>query len=127
MLHLPTLTTARVLDVFTEEVAARGGLITDTFHDGQRLFTRSVLPHVDEVRPSDRFQGGVALKATRDGVWLYPYLFRQICRTKPEPVSGDQSEALIGGSSDLDRDGGHALQRHERFLFTFWKGSDCST
>lgn len=74
------LTTARVLTVFAEEVAARGGRITDTFHDGQRLFTRSVLPDVEEVRSGDRVQGGVALKATAEGVWLYPYLFRLVCR-----------------------------------------------
>jgi hypothetical protein len=75
-----SLTTAHILTVFTEEVAARGGRITDAFHDGQRLFTRSVLPNVDDVRPGDRVQGGVALKATAEGVWLYPYLFRLVCR-----------------------------------------------
>jgi hypothetical protein len=80
MLPASTLTTARVLDVFTEEVAVRGGRITDTFHDGQRLFTRSVLADVEEVRRGDRVQGGVALKATEHAVWLYPYLFRQVCR-----------------------------------------------
>jgi hypothetical protein len=81
MLPSSTLTTARVLDVFAEEVAARGGRITDTFHDGKRLFTRSILAHVEEVRPGDRVRGGVALKATGDGVWLYPYLFRKVCRS----------------------------------------------
>jgi hypothetical protein len=72
--------TTQVLDVFTEVVAARGGQVTDTFHDGRRLFTRSILPHVEEVRPGDRMQGGVALKACDEGVWLYPYLFRLVCR-----------------------------------------------
>jgi len=80
MLFSSSLTTAQVLAVFAEEVAARCGSITDTFNDGRRLFTRSVLPHVEEVRPGDRFQGGVALKATAEEVWLYPYLFRLVCR-----------------------------------------------
>ena len=75
-----TLTTARVLDVFTEEIAARGGRVTDTFHEGGRLFTRSVLAPVEEVRPGDGLQGGVALKATTEGLCLYPYVFRQVCR-----------------------------------------------
>jgi hypothetical protein len=75
-----TLTTAQVLDVFTAEVAAYDGRVTDTFHDGRRLFTRSILPRVEEVRSGDRVQGGVALKATGDGVCLYPYVFRQVCR-----------------------------------------------
>jgi hypothetical protein len=74
------LSSAEVLSVFTEEITARGGRVTDTFHDGRRLFTRSVLPYVEEVRSSDRVQGGVALKATEEGVWLHPYLFRLVCR-----------------------------------------------
>jgi hypothetical protein len=74
------LTTAQILTAFGEEVTARDGRVTDTFHDGQRLFTRSVLPHVEHVRPGDRVQGGVALKAIDERVWLYPYLFRLVCR-----------------------------------------------
>jgi hypothetical protein len=66
--------------VFTEEVAARGGNVIDTFDDGRRLFLRSVLPLVEEVRPKDKVQGGVALKATEREVWLHPYVFRQVCR-----------------------------------------------
>ena len=34
------LTTADILAVFTDEIAAHGGTVTDTFHDGPRLFTR---------------------------------------------------------------------------------------
>ena len=80
MLFSSNLTTAQILAVFAEEVAARGGCITDTFRDDRRLFTRSILPHVEEVRHGDHVQGGVALKATPAGVWLYPYLFRLVCR-----------------------------------------------
>jgi hypothetical protein len=61
-------------------MGAHGGQVTDTFHDGQRLFTRAVLPAVEEVQRGDKVQGGVALKAMDEGVWLYPYLFRLICK-----------------------------------------------
>jgi len=67
MLSSSNLTTAQVLAVFAEEVAARGGHVTDTFDDGQRLLTRSVLPRIEEVRAGDQVQGGVALKASAEG------------------------------------------------------------
>ena len=79
MLFKEGLTTARVLAVFAEEVRARRGEVTQTFDDGKRLFSRAVLPHVSEVGPGDQVRGGVAIKATGDGVWLYPYTFRRIC------------------------------------------------
>ena len=79
MLFKEGLTTARVLAVFAEEVKARRGEVTRTFDDGKRLFSRAVLPHVAEVGPGDQIRGGVAIKATGDGVWLYHYTFRRIC------------------------------------------------
>jgi hypothetical protein len=74
------LTTADMLAVFTDEIAAHGGEVRDTCHDGTRLFTRSVLLRDREVGPQDRVQGGVALKATGREAWLHPYLFRLVCR-----------------------------------------------
>lgn len=74
------LTTTQILAVFTEAVAVRQGRVIDTFDDGQRLFTRSVLPRVEEIRRGDGAQGGVALKATGGELRLYPYLFRLVCR-----------------------------------------------
>jgi hypothetical protein len=79
MLFKEGLTTARVLAVFAEEVRARRGEVTQTFDDGKRLFSRAVLPHVAEVGPGDQVRGGVAIKATGNEVWLYPYTFRRIC------------------------------------------------
>jgi hypothetical protein len=79
MLFTEGLTTARVLAVFAEEVTARRGEVTQTFDDGKRLFSRAVLPHVAEVGPGDQVGGGVAIKATGDGVWLYPYTLRRVC------------------------------------------------
>src|SRR5262245_25881668 len=61
-----TLTTGQVMAAFSEAIAGCGGAVTDTFDDGRRLFTRSLLPHVEEVRPKDGVQGGVALKATTE-------------------------------------------------------------
>ncbi len=80
MFYNAGLTTARILGAFTNEVAARGGRVTDTFDDGQRLFTRSVLPHTADVQPGDTVRGGVALKANDGEVWLYPYIFRLVCQ-----------------------------------------------
>jgi hypothetical protein len=74
------LTTGKILDIFTKEIQNRQGRVSDTFHDGRRLFVRSLLPYVADVRPKDRMQGGVALRATEDELWLHPYLFREICR-----------------------------------------------
>lgn len=73
------LSTAAIAAVFTEGVQLHGGRVTDTFDDGRWLFSRSLLPFVEEVRPDDRMQGGVAVRATESEIWLHPYLFRQVC------------------------------------------------
>jgi hypothetical protein len=79
MLFKEGLTTARILAVFSEEVTVRRGEVTQTFDDGKRLFSRALLSHVAEVGPGDQVGGGVAIKATGDGVWLYPYTLRRVC------------------------------------------------
>jgi hypothetical protein len=95
------LTTDQVLDVFTEELTTRGGQITDTFNDGQRLFVRSILPHVKDVRPHDRMQGGIAIKVTEESLCLYPYLFREVCRNGA--IHAEALESLsLSGLHDLD-------------------------
>lgn len=93
------LTTAEILAAFTDEIAAHGGTVTDTFHDGTRLFTRSVLPRLEEVRPRDRLQGGVALKATEGVVCLHPYVFRLVCRNGAIMAQAVQTRRL----NDLHR------------------------
>jgi len=72
-------TTEHVLAAFSEGIAARGGEVTDVLHSRRYLFARSVLPLVEEVQPGDELQGGVALKAAAQDVWLFPYLFRAVC------------------------------------------------
>jgi hypothetical protein len=73
------LTTSELATIFTEEIAAQGGRVTDTFVDGARLFLRAVLPEEREVQHRDRVKGGVALRATEDDVSIHPYVFRQVC------------------------------------------------
>ena len=65
---------------FTDEIAAHDGHVTDTVDDGRRLFSRSVVPRIEAVKPGDQLQGGVALKATDEEVCVYPYVFRLVCR-----------------------------------------------
>jgi len=74
------LTTASVLQVFSQEIAGHGGSVSDTFDDGERLFVRSILPRIEEVTTGDQLQGGVALKAYEGEVWIHPYVFRLVCR-----------------------------------------------
>lgn len=74
------LTTRVIGEVFSDEIKAVGGTVSDTFDDGERLFLRSILPGIEEVRPKDRMQGGVALRATEQEIRVHPYLFRQVCR-----------------------------------------------
>jgi hypothetical protein len=71
--------TTDILTEFTEAVAARGGTVTESFDDGERLFARSTLPDVKPVKPGDGFRRGVAVRATDTDVWLHPYLFRLVC------------------------------------------------
>jgi hypothetical protein len=73
------LTTAAIRTIFTEEIALAGGRVSDLFEDQARLFARSVLPWHREVKRADSLQGGVALRATRERVWVHPYVFRQVC------------------------------------------------
>src|SRR5688572_14119111 len=80
MSHSSALSTEQVLTVFREEIAAHQGQVTDVYQAGERLLARSILPRALEVRPRDKMQGGVALKLTSGELWLYPYLFRLVCK-----------------------------------------------
>src|SRR5262249_41067780 len=75
-----TLTTRGILEVYSAEIEDRSGRVLDFFDDGRRLFVRSLLPGVEEARPADGMQGGVALRGTDTEVWVHPYVFRQVCR-----------------------------------------------
>jgi hypothetical protein len=73
------LTTADIKAIFAEEILSAGGTVSETFDDGTRLFARSILPWVREIRQKDKLQGGVALRATVREVWVHPYVFREVC------------------------------------------------
>ena len=73
------ITTAMVKALFAEEIGALNGTVSDTFDDGERLFVRSILPGVEEVRSTDRVQGGVALRMSGGEARVHPYVFRQVC------------------------------------------------
>ncbi len=60
-----TLTSGKILEIFTDEIKSHQGRVTDKFHNRGRLFVRSLLPHVADARPKDRMQGGIALRKRR--------------------------------------------------------------
>lgn len=72
--------TQEILGAFTEEISAREGKVTETFHQPGQLFVRSVFPQAEEIRAGDKVQGGVALRATDTVAWVYPYVFRLVCK-----------------------------------------------
>jgi hypothetical protein len=91
-----SFTTQEMLAVYSKEVIAHSGSVLDVFEDGRRLFARSVLPRVEEVRPRDRLQGGVALRGTESQVWVHPYVFRQVCRNGAITAQALQTCHLTG-------------------------------
>jgi hypothetical protein len=91
------LTTAELRELFAEEITAAGGTVSDTFDDGRRLFVRSVLPQVREVRAADRLQGGVALRACEGEVWVHPYVFRLVCRNGAIMAQAIQTRHIEAG------------------------------
>ena len=72
--------TQEILEAFTEEISACEGKVTETFHQPGRLLVRSVFPQMEEIRAGDKVQGGVALRATDTAAWVYPYVFRLVCK-----------------------------------------------
>ena len=72
--------TQEILEAFTEEISARQGKVTETFHQTGQLFVRAVLPQTEEIRARDNIQSGVALRATDTAAWVYPYVFRLVCK-----------------------------------------------
>jgi hypothetical protein len=73
------LTTAQIKEVLTEETRRVKGKVADLYVEDTRLFARTILPSVREVRPRDKVQGGVAVRAMEEEVCVHPYLFRQVC------------------------------------------------
>lgn len=74
-----SLSTSVILELFTDSIQACSGTVTETFHDQRHLFVRSLLPKVQESRPNDLMQAGIASRATEYEACIYPYLFREVC------------------------------------------------
>jgi len=72
--------TQEILEVFTEKISACEGKVTETFHQPGLLLVRSVFAQGEEIRAGDKVQGGVALRATDTAAWVYPYVFRLVCK-----------------------------------------------
>jgi hypothetical protein len=90
------LTTVAIKALFADEIAAAGGTVSDTYDDGVRLFTRSILPQVREVRTADQVQGGVAVRASDREAWVHPYLFRLVCRNGAIIAHAVQTRYIAG-------------------------------
>jgi hypothetical protein len=73
------LSVQEIATIFTEETAAAGGSVKDSWSDDTRIIMRSVLPMSAEVLPRDCVQAGVALSGRDTAVVVHPYLFRKIC------------------------------------------------
>jgi len=80
MSYSDSLTMERILEIFEEEASSHQGKVLESFNHGGTLFARSVLPQFEEIRVGDRLQSGVALRATQNALWVYPYVFRLVCR-----------------------------------------------
>lgn len=78
-MSIQQLSTSAIRTLFEEETAERRGRVSDTFDDGRRVFLRSILPSIREVRKDDAMQPGVALRANETDLLIHPYLFRQVC------------------------------------------------
>jgi hypothetical protein len=75
MLSIQTIKT-----IFTEEITDHQGTLQDVFEDGSRLFARSILPRLADIKTGDRVQGGVAIRATDEEIAVHPYVYRLICK-----------------------------------------------
>src|ERR1700687_3265270 len=89
-------TTDEIKTLFAEEIAAAGGVVSDTFDDRRRLFTRSVLPRLREVATGDKVQGGVALMATEGEVSVHPYVYRLVCKNGAIVARAIQTRQIEG-------------------------------
>jgi hypothetical protein len=73
------MSSSQIAELFAEEIAEAGGKVTDKFDDGDRVFTRGVMPPSIEVAAQDHLKGGVALCATDTDIFVHPYVFRLVC------------------------------------------------
>jgi hypothetical protein len=89
------LSTEQISSIFAGEIAAAGGTIHETFNDGTRLFTRSVVPRGDDVRRGDKVQGGVAIRASNGQISVHPYTFRLVCKNGAIRAQATESRVIV--------------------------------
>jgi hypothetical protein len=102
MSFLDNLTTAGIGAIFAEEISSAGGSVANAFDDGNRLFMRAILPAEFEVKSHDRVQGGVALRANTEEIWVHPYVFRQVCQNGAIIAHAAESRHLALGDFSLN-------------------------
>jgi hypothetical protein len=90
------LTTEQLGAAFAAEIEDAGGRVLDTYDDGERLYARSTLPWVHEVRKADTLQGGVALRAVDEEIKVHPYLFRLVCTNGAIMAHAIETQILQG-------------------------------
>jgi hypothetical protein len=88
------MSSSQVAELFAEEIAGAGGKVTETFDDGDRVFTRGVMPPSIEVGPQDHLKGGVALCATDTDIFVHPYVFRLVCSNGAIVAQATQTRRL---------------------------------
>jgi hypothetical protein len=94
------LTTADVLDAFSEQLQSQSGTVADSYNDGSRLFARGILPRGDVAQPGDKLQAGVAIRAGLNEVCLHPYVYRLVCQNGAIMAQAIQSR-VIGNFYEL--------------------------
>jgi hypothetical protein len=72
-------TTSEIALVFSDEISALGGSVSDRYDDGHCLFMRAQLAAERDVTPGDTLKGGIALRTVGPVVSVHPYVFRKIC------------------------------------------------
>ena len=90
--YLPTI--RDIHETFLDEITSLGGVVSDVYNDGQRVFARAVLPNDAEIRPGDAVNAGVALRAAGPEILVHPYVFRQVCTNGAIMAHSFQSQRL---------------------------------
>jgi len=70
---------SEIEQVFTEEIRAAKGSITNWVRTGAALYQYALLDLTGEVKAGDKVQGGVGLWANASEIMALPYILRQVC------------------------------------------------
>ncbi len=121
MTMLGWLTTREIKEIFADEIETASGRMSDVFDDGARIFLRAVLAGEKQVQPRDRVQGGVAVCATSEDIWVHPYVFRQVCSNgaiRRTPSRPERSGGLTFRPSNQPKSPTRCARRSERVAAT---------